>query len=144
MDMGHIPGFPAAGIAAIVGLAILIPLVINIFVCYLLQQCLNRIPPQFRKQQPGMVWLLLIPCFSLVWNFFVFPPISKSFKAYFDSINRTDVGDCQEGIGLAYSICCAASIVPYVGCLGALGALVLLIMYLVKITDLKNQIPLVF
>jgi len=80
---------------------ILLSIAINVFVCFLLQQCYNRIPPQFRQQQPGMVWLLLIPCFAIIWNFFVFPPLSKSFKAYYDSINRTDVGDCQESIGLA-------------------------------------------
>jgi hypothetical protein len=129
------------GIAAIVGVFLLIMFAINVLVCFLLYQCYNRIPPQFRKQQPGMVWLLLIPCFSLIWNFFVFPPLSKSFKAYFDSLNRTDTGDCQESIGLAYSICSAASIVPYLGCLTGVTALVLLIIFLIKTNDLKNQIP---
>ena len=109
-------------------------------ICYLLQQCFNRIPPQFRKQQPGMVWLLLIPCFSLIWVFFVFPPLSKSFKAYFDSIDRTDVGDCGESIGLGFSICCVASIIPLLVCLAGPVALVLLILYLVKVNNLKNQI----
>lgn len=129
------------GIMAIAGFAILISIAINVLICYLLQQSFKRIPPEFRKQQPGMVWLLLIPCFSIVWNFFVFPPLSKSFKAYFDSIQRTDVGDCQEGVGLAYSICCAASIIPYLGCLTGVTALVLLIIFLIKTNDLKNQIP---
>ena len=46
----------------------LIPIVINAFICLLLQRCFERIPQQFRQQQPGMVWLLLIPCFSLVWG----------------------------------------------------------------------------
>lgn len=113
---------------------------INAVICYLLQQCFNRIPPQFRKQQPGMVWLLLIPCFSLIWNFFVFPPLSKSFKAYFDSIDRMDVGDCGEGIGLGFSICSVAYIIPFLGCLTGPAALVLLILYLVKVNNLKNQI----
>lgn len=128
-------------IIAIVGFAILVGIAINCFICYLLQQCYSRIPPQFRKQQPGMVWLLLIPCFSLIWNFFVFPPLSKSFKAYFDSVNRTDVGDCQESIGLAYSICAVASVVPYLGCLTGIATLILLIIFLVKTNELKNQIP---
>jgi hypothetical protein len=128
-------------ILAVVGISLLVLLAIHAFICYLLYQCFNRIPPQFRRQQPGMVWLLMIPCFYVVWNFFVFPHLSKSFKAYFDSVNRTDVGDCQEGIGLAYSICCVASIVPYLGCVTGIGALVLLIMYLIKTNDLKNQIP---
>jgi hypothetical protein len=132
--------FAGLGILAIVCIGILFALAVNILICFLLQECFRRIPPQFRKQQPGMVWLLLIPCFSIVWNFFVFPPLSKSFKSYFDSINRTDVGDCQEGIGLAYSICHAASIVPYLGCLTGVASLVLLIIYLINTNGLKNQI----
>jgi hypothetical protein len=129
------------GILAIAGISFLVSIVINAFICYLLQECYKRIPPQFRKQQPGMVWLLLIPCFSIIWNFFVFPPLSKSFKAYFDSVNRTDVGDCQQSIGLGYAICCAVSLIPYLGCLTGLAALVLLIIYLIKTNELKNQIP---
>jgi hypothetical protein len=131
-------------IFVLVGIVILVPILINIAVCLILQKCFERIPPQFRQQQPGMVWLLLIPCFSLVWNFFVYPKLSQSFKAYFASVNRTDVGDCQESIGLAYSICAACCIVPYLGCLSGIAALVLLIIFLIKTNELKNQIPLVF
>jgi hypothetical protein len=79
-----------------------------------------------------MVWLLMIPCFSLVWNFFVFQQLADSYKAYFASIGRTDVGDCGKGIGLGYAIC-AIFCGP--------AALVLLIIYLVKVMDLKSQIP---
>jgi hypothetical protein len=135
MDM-----FAGIGLLAIAGFFILLSIAINVFICLLLQKCYNRIPPQFRKQQPGMVWLLLIPCFAVIWNFFVFPPLSKSFKAYFDSINRTDVGDCQESIGLAFSICCAASLIPYLGCLTGVASLVLLVIFLIKTNDLKDQI----
>jgi len=126
---------------AIFGIVFIIPLLINVFICFLLQECFKRIPPEFRKQQPGMVWLLLIPCFVLVWNFFIFPQLSKSFKAYFSSVNRDDVGDCQESVGVAYSICYVASIIPWVGCLTGIATLVLLIIYLVKINELKNQMP---
>jgi hypothetical protein len=128
-------------ILALGAIVFLVFFAINCLICYLLQQCYKRIPPEFRKQQPGMVWLLLIPCFPLIWNFFVFPPLSKSFKAYFDSVNRTDVGDCQEGIGLAYSICCVVSVIPYLGCLTGIASLVLLIIFLVKTNELKNEIP---
>lgn len=123
--------------------ALAIVIAINVVICLLLQNCYKRIPSQFRKQEPGLVWLLLIPCFSLVWNFFVFPRLSQSFKAYFDSIGRTDVGDCAGGVGLAYAICCAVSIIPYLGCLTGIASLVLLIIYLVQTNDLKNQIPVV-
>jgi len=102
----------------------------------------QRIPPGFRKQEPGLVWLLLIPCFNVVWNFFVFPGLSDSFKAYFDSVGDSSVGNCARDLGLGYAICCAASLVPLVGCLTGIVSLVLLILYLVKANDLKNRIPL--
>ena len=116
-------------------------IVVHVVICLLLQNCYKRIPQQFRKLEPALVWLLLIPCFSLVWNFFVFPRLSQSFKSYFDSIGRTDVGDCSGNIGLAYAICCAVSVIPYLGCLTGIASLVLLIMYLVKVNELKNQMP---
>jgi hypothetical protein len=88
-----------------------------------------------------MVWLLLIPCFRLVWNFFVYLQLADSYKAYFASVGRTDVGDCGRGIGLWYAICAACGIIPCVNYLALPAGLVLLIIYLVKATDLKGQIP---
>jgi hypothetical protein len=133
--------FAAMGMVGLVVVVFLVTIAINVFILYVLYNCYKRVPQQFRKQEPGMVWLALIPCFNIIWNFFIFPGLSKSLKAYFDSIGRTDVGDCQESIGLAFAICCAVSIVPYLGCLTGIAALVLLIMYLVKVNDLKNQLP---
>ena len=51
-----------------------------------------------------------------------------------------DVGDAGRGMGLAYAICAACSIVPCVGIFAGLAALVLLIIFLVKIYGLKAQI----
>ena len=102
----------------------------------------QRIPRAFRKLESGLVWLLLIPCFNIVWNFYVFPGLSDSFKAYFNSVGDNSVGNCARDLGLGYAICCAASVIPFVGCLTGIVSLVLLIMYLVKANDLKNRIPL--
>ena len=88
-----------------------------------------------------MVWLLMIPCFNLVWNFFVYLQLADSYKAYFASVGRTDVGDCGRGIGLGYAICAACCIIPCLNYLAGPVALVLLIIYLVKAMSLKDQIP---
>jgi hypothetical protein len=141
MDSMALGSQELAVIGIIIGSVLIIPVIINVVICLFLQESFKRIPPEFRKQQPGMIWLLVIPCFSLVWNFFVFPRLSQSFKAYFSSVNRTDVGDCQENIRIAYSVCCVATVIPYLGCLADIGALVLLIIYLIKTNELKNQIP---
>lgn len=101
----------------------------------------QRIPPGFRKLEPGLVWLLLIPCFHLVWNFFVYPRLAESFKAFFDSIGDRSVGDCGRDLGLGYAISSAVSVVPLLGCLTGVVSLVLLILFLVKANELKNRIP---
>ncbi|MCX8109252.1 MAG: hypothetical protein N3G20_10655, partial [Verrucomicrobiae bacterium] len=106
----------------------------------LLTSCFRVIPPEHRKMEPTLVWLLLIPCFPIVWNFFVFLRLSDSYLSYFSAQGRTDVGDCGRGLGLGYAICFACSVVPYIGVLAALAAIVLLILYLVKVLQLKRLI----
>lgn len=137
----------------------LVHFAIKFFICWLLSDALKHLPPAYRQQQPEMVWLLLIPLFNLVWNFFVYPKIADSYKAYFaaqaggavptpmpgalPNLNyQTSPGDdCGRGIGLAYSICAAIAVIPYVGACTGIAALVLLIIFLVKISGLKNQLP---
>lgn len=131
--LGLILGFAAA--------VVVITIAIGVVICFLLMSCFKSIPPAHRKMEPALVWLLLIPCFSVVWNFFVFPRLSESYLSYFTAQGRSDVGDCGRGLGLAYAICCACSMIPYIGILAGLAALVLLILYLVKAFDLKGQIP---
>jgi len=120
---------------------LLVGLGILVAVCWFMASVFKRIPPQFREMEPGLVWLLLIPCFSLIWNFFVFPKASRSLKAYFDSVGDTTVADCGAGLAMAYCILSAVSLLPYVGCLTGIASLVVLIIYLVRVNELKNRIP---
>src|SRR5689334_14549782 len=69
-------------------------LIVTVVVCALLYNAQSAIPPEHRRIEPGMVWLLLIPLFGLIWNFFVFQRIPESYQSYFYSMGRTDVGDC--------------------------------------------------
>ncbi|MBN2433055.1 MAG: hypothetical protein JXQ27_16405 [Acidobacteria bacterium] len=132
--IGMIGGLAGAVISLVIFLGIMITIIM------IVQSVYKRIPPEHREMEPGMVWLLLIPCFNVVWNFFVFPKLSRSLKSYFFSIGRTDVGDCGEGLGLAYAILSAVSIIPYLNCLTFPAAIIILIIFLVKATGLKNQI----
>lgn len=121
--------------------ALVVGLAIQAVICWLVSTCYSRIPQQFREMEPGMVWLLMIPCFNLVWVFFVYPKLARSFKAYFDSVGKTDVGDCGAQLGLWYCICTACCIIPCLNYLAAPASLVLLIIFLVKAWGLKDQIP---
>jgi hypothetical protein len=144
--MHHYPGDIFRGLASLAVLSVIgvVILALHLVVAFLLYEDYKRIPPVHRKLEPGLVWLLVIPCVPIVWNFFVFPKLSQSFKSYFSSTGDLSVGDCSEGLGLAYAICSAASIVPYLGCLTGIAALVLLIIYLMKANELKNRIPATF
>ncbi|WP_005036998.1 hypothetical protein [Holophaga foetida] len=122
-------------IGAIIGLAIAIAIIL------FLGKCLKKVPAPYRKMEPGMVWLLIIPLFNLVWNFFVYKAISESYQGYFQSQGRTDVGDCGKNLGLAYCICSCLCIIPVVNMLAGIATLVLFIMCLVKFAGYKNQIP---
>jgi uncharacterized membrane protein len=116
-------------------------LIIDIVVCFFLYKIFNRVPVQYRVMEPGLVWLLIIPCFNLVWNFFVFIRLSRSLKRYFNSVGNQAVGDCGEGLGLGYSICEVARLIPCVGILVWIAAVVLVILYLIKVNQLSEQIP---
>jgi hypothetical protein len=121
-------------LAVMAYLFIMVPL--QVLVCYWLYQDYRAIPKQYRQLDLSLVWLLAIPVpvFTAVWNFFVYPALANSYKAYFESVGRRDVSDCGRSIGFAYCIC---YVVPGVN----LAALVLLIVLLAKAHELKSQIP---
>src|SRR6185436_16331141 len=111
-----------------------------VVVCFILSSYLRALPPQFRLMEPGMVWLLLIPCFSFVWMFFVYTRIAKSYQNYFRSLGRYDVGDGGEMIGLWYCICFCCRLIPCIGWISGIAAIVLLIVYLIQVGGLKSQV----
>jgi hypothetical protein len=115
--------------------------IIQVFICWSLYSCFKRIPQQFRICEQGLVWLLLIPFFNIVWGFFVYPSLAISYRNYFNSIGRTDTGDCGYMLGLAYCICVCCAVVPFIGILPGLAALMLLTIFLVKAWNLRSQIP---
>lgn len=145
----------AAAVMAMGAVVWLVSLVVSLgicaAICWFLSSCLQKVPVEHQKQKPALVWLLMIPCFNIVWNFFVFPKVAESFKAYFDSIGRTDVGDC--GLSMAKLLCILAAVlvpatilvaIPIVGalivCALEIAVLVIFIITLVKFNGLKGQI----
>jgi len=112
----------------------------HVVVIILIAGPLKKIPPEHRIIEPGQVWLLLVPCFAMFWNFMVFQKIPQSFQRHFSSQGRTDLGDCGEQLGLWYAITVAMTGVPCVQYIAAPASLILLIIFLVKIHTLKGQI----
>ncbi len=121
-------------------LAILFVLGIVVLILYLLYDAQRAIPPEHRHLEPAQVWLLLIPLFNLVWNFFVYQRIADSYRSYFYSRGRFDVGDAGKSTGLWFAICSACSVIPCIGIVAGIAALILLIVFLVRIHGLKGQL----
>jgi len=127
--------------AGAIGLFLLVSLVIMAIPAILAFIVLNRVPPEHRKQTPGLAFLLLIPFFSFVWMFFVHPRVASSLRSYFAAKGDTTVGDCGGSLALALCICCLCTLVPFLGVLTGLAALVLFIIFYVKAFDLSSRIP---
>lgn len=70
--------------------------------CY---QLLERIPPQDRKQEPALALLLLIPGFSWIWAFWVYPRIAESLATHFRRVGPVPVDDCGATLALVICIC---------------------------------------
>ncbi len=135
---------------AIVGALFLFHLAILAAICLFLSSCFKRIPEEHHKLKPGLVWLLMIPCFPIVWNFFVYPALADSYTAAFESQGSNPHGNCGHTLALVYCILVAVTtVLPWIPCLNILGcfncllypaALVIWIIFLVKAGGLKSQI----
>ena len=121
-------------------LIIVIPIVIGIFYCLTLQKALNRCAPQNRAMSPGLVWLFLIPFFSLVWHFFIVINMAKSLHAEFMYRGIVEEPNPGQGIGLATCILHCLFWVPFFGGLIWVGGLVCWIMYWTKIAGYSGKI----
>src|SRR5262245_30326072 len=88
----------------IVCVACAIGLAIAIMFLMTMSKALSRVSPQHRKMEPGMVWLNLIPCVNLVWQFFIAIQVPDSLKAEFQARGRDDGSDYGKSLGLTYCI----------------------------------------
>jgi hypothetical protein len=132
---------------SIVGALFLFILAINIAVCFFLSSCFKRIPEEHRKLKPGLVWLLMVPCFSIVWNFFVYPALADSYIAAFESEGANPHGDCGRRLALVYCILAAVAValsmipcISIISCFLSLASLIVWILILVKAGSLKSQL----
>lgn len=94
---------------------------------------LERIPVEDRKQEPALALLLLIPLFSLLWAFWVYPRIAASLESYFSRRGDRSVGDCGRTLALVFCIC---SLIPFFH----LIALVCMILFFAKVYTLTGRI----
>ena len=141
--MQNNPLAAGAGIAGIFMVALIvcaIMLLPAIFYLLTLQKALNRCSPECRAMAPGLVWLMLIPLFSIVWHFFVVLNIAKSLGAEFQKRGIAEETNPGQKLGLIMCILACCGIIPILGVLFALGALVCWILYWVKIAGFSGKL----
>lgn len=131
----------AAFIFSFVLIMIGVMLIPTIFYILTLNKALNRCSPENRAMPPENVWLLLIPFFSLIWQFIVVGNVAKSLAAEFKK-REIQVEEAEPGksIGMAYCILNVCAIIPFVGFLAALAGLICWILYWVKIDGYSAKI----
>ena len=132
MEMNHTHDVVAGlGILAIVFIVIAILLVPFIFYLLTLQKALNRCSPECRAMQPGLVWLMLIPLFHIVWQFLVVLNMAKSLAAEFQK--RGIAEDPKPGQTLSLVMCIGNLICGPIG-------LIFWILYWVKIAGYSARL----
>jgi len=134
---------PAEGIAILIGIiafALVIGITIQIFYILTLRNCLRQVRPQNRRFEPNNTWLLLIPLFSLVYNFFVVKGISESLQNEYEQLGESYPTAPTYQLGLSYAIASCLTWIPLVGSFIAIAAVVLFIVYWVQVHGHKNKI----
>jgi predicted membrane channel-forming protein YqfA (hemolysin III family) len=123
--------------ALIVFAIMLIPL---IFYILTLQKALNRCAPENRAMEPGLVWLMVIPCVNIVWHFFVVINMAKSLGAEFQKRGIAEEPEPGKMLGLVMCILACCGVIPIIGGLFGLGYLVCWILYWVKIAGYSKKL----
>jgi hypothetical protein len=137
-SLAHGISFVAIATAGLIAFAIiLIPM---IFYILTLQKALNRCAPENQAMQPGMVWLLLIPCFGIIWSFFVVINLAKSLGAEFQKRGLAEEPEPGKMLGLIMCGLMVAAMIPFIGGLFGLGGLVCWILYWIKIAGYSAKL----
>jgi len=116
--------------------------VLAVYIMYLmsLSKLLSRCAPRNRTMEPGQVWLNLIPCFNLVWQFITVIRIAETLDREYEDRGWRAEGDFGKGLGITYLCLNLAGIIPYIGVLFGLGALVCWIIYWVKMAGFSKRL----
>jgi hypothetical protein len=129
-EVNH-PILAGLGIMTLVLILLAVLFVPTIFYLLTLQKALSRCSTESRAMSPGMVWLMLIPLFNLVWQFFVVLNMAKSLGAEFRKRGLPEEPDPGQTIGL---IMCVSSL------LCGPVYIVFWIIYWVKIADYSSKL----
>ena len=133
---------PELLIPLLAGVCVFLLVFLVVYVLFLmsLQKALTRCHPDNRAMQPGMVWLNLVPCLNVVWQFLTVIWVADSLDREFRDRRLRSDGDYGKGLGLASCVLNLLGNIPYIGLLFGLAGLVCFIVYWVKIAGISRQL----
>lgn len=91
-------------LACIIFVAVVIAYTPLVFMLVRSMKALQAVSPRNRAMSPGLVWLSLIPCFNVIWNFLVVTKVSASLEEEFADRRLRGGGDHGKHIGLTYCV----------------------------------------
>jgi hypothetical protein len=94
------PDFAATDLRGLFCLAALVVLVVLIFYLLTLQKALRRVSPHNRLMEPGSVWLMIVPCVNIFWQFVMAVRLPGSLRNEFRERGEDDGSDYGRGIAL--------------------------------------------
>src|SRR4051794_20515008 len=86
------------GFLCVIVLALLVVYVFFLVTC---QTALSRVSPHNRAMEPGMVWLMFVPCVNIVWGFILAIRVPDSLKKELEERGQDDGSDYGKSAGLA-------------------------------------------
>jgi hypothetical protein len=102
----------AVGAVVVVAVVFLIAsLAITILSLLTMQRLLNQVSYENRRMQPGLVWLNLIPLFSLGYIFYTVVKIRDSVQAEYASRRLPASGDYGFVLGITYGVVLVVSVI---------------------------------
>jgi hypothetical protein len=123
------------------GIMFLVVFVIYIFFLISLSSALSKCSRASRTMEPGLVWLMLIPLFNLVWQFFVVIALAKSLGNEFRARGVSNIEpEPGKSIGIALCVCAACGVVPLANLLAFPVQLILLVVYWTRIAGFSRML----
>jgi hypothetical protein len=116
-------------------IALLIGVAIQVFFCLSMSKALSRCKESNRQMQPGLVWLMFIPCFSVVWFYFIAIQVPATLQLEFQDRDQDDGGDYGKAMGLTaailLSVMVVMSCIPFVNYCSGVVALIYLVFWII-------------
>jgi hypothetical protein len=140
MDSSMSDALPVLGILGVFLVTFLIMLIPQIFYLLTLQKTLNKVKEANRGMTPGLVWLNLVPLFSLGWHFYVVAKMKESLANEYKDRGLTGDDDFGYKLGLTMCILAVCGIIPFIGGIAGLACLVVWILYWIKIANYSREL----